>query len=126
MHFQPTETHTAWDNRIGPIATLAPGDEVTVGTLDASGGQLTEGSTTADVPGLDFGQVNPVTGPFRIEGAAPGDALVVEILDVSVGTWGWTANIPGFGLLAEDFPDPHLRRPGPDGRRRAGHPRPRR
>jgi acetamidase/formamidase len=109
MHFARTETHTAWDRAIAPIATVAPGDELTVETVDASGGQLTAGSAAADVPGLDFTRVNPVTGPFAIEGARPGDALVVEILEMSVGSWGWTASIPGFGLLAADFPDPHLR-----------------
>jgi acetamidase/formamidase len=109
MHIKRTETHTAWDRELGPIATLAPGDEVTVETVEASGGQLHAGSAASDVPGLDFGRVNPVTGPFAIEGARPGDALVIDILDVSVGSWGWTACIPGFGLLADDFPDPHLR-----------------
>jgi acetamidase/formamidase len=109
MHFARTETHTAWDRTIAPIATVAPGDELTVETIDASGGQLTAGSAAADVPGLDFTRVNPVTGPFAVEGARPGDALVVEILEMSVGSWGWTASIPGFGLLAEDFPEPHLR-----------------
>jgi acetamidase/formamidase len=109
MHVKRTETHTAWDRALDPIATVAPGDEITVETADASGGQLTAGSTAADVPGLDFTRVNPVTGPFAVEGARPGDALVVDILDVSVGSWGWTACIPGFGLLAEEFPDPHLR-----------------
>lgn len=109
MHFTRTETHTAWDRDLAPIATVAPGDEITVETAEASGGQLTAGSTAADVPGLDFGRVNPVTGPFAVEGARPGDALVIEILEVSVGSWGWTACIPGFGLLADDFPDAHLR-----------------
>jgi acetamidase/formamidase len=109
MHIKRTETHTAWDRTLTPIATVAPGDEITVETADASGGQLTAGSTAADVPGLDFARVNPVTGPFAVEGARPGDALVVDILDMEVGSWGWTACIPGFGLLAEDFPDPHLR-----------------
>jgi acetamidase/formamidase len=32
----------------------------------------------------------------------------VDILGVEVADWGWTANIPGFGLLADRFPDPHL------------------
>jgi acetamidase/formamidase len=109
MHFTRTATHTAWDRELPPIATIAPGDEITVETSESSDGQLTAGSTTADVPGLDFGRVNPVTGPFAVEGARPGDALVIEILEVSVGSWGWTASIPGFGLLADDFPDPHLR-----------------
>jgi formamidase len=109
MHFKRTETHAAWDRSLAPIAVIAPGDEITVETADASDGQLTAGSTAADVPGLDFTRVNPVTGPFAIEGARPGDALVIDILDVSVASWGWTAVIPGFGLLADDFPDPHLR-----------------
>jgi acetamidase/formamidase len=109
MHIQRTETHTAWDRELTPIAVLAPGDEITVETAEASGGQLTAGSVAADVAALDFGRVNPVTGPFRVEGARPGDALVIDILDMTVGDWGWTASIPGFGLLAADFPDPHLR-----------------
>jgi formamidase len=109
MHFERTETHAVWDRSLTPLATIAPGDEITVETADASDGQVTAGSVAADIPGLDFSRVNPVTGPFAIEGARPGDALVIDILDVSVGSWGWTANIPGFGLLAEDFPDPYLR-----------------
>ena len=109
MHFKRTETHTAWDRDLTPIATIAPGDEITVETADAGDGQLTADSVAADVPGLDFGRVNPVTGPFAVEGARPGDALVIDILEMSVGSWGWTACIPGFGLLTDDFPDPHLR-----------------
>jgi acetamidase/formamidase len=109
MHFERTRTHLGWDRTFRPIATLAPGDEVTVETQDASGGQLKSNSVAEDVANLDFDRVNPVTGPFRIEGAQPGDALVVEILDMSVDRWGWTANIPGFGLLTDEFPDPHLR-----------------
>ena len=47
--------------------------------------------------------------PIAIEGAEPGDALEIEILEVLPADWGWTAVIPGFGLLADDFPAPHLR-----------------
>src|SRR5690606_9239881 len=57
---------------------------------------------------IDFTKVNPVTGPIRIAGAEPGDALEVEILDFDESGWGWTALIPGFGLLADQFPDPYL------------------
>jgi acetamidase/formamidase len=109
MHIKRTEIHNTWDRDLPAVAVLAPGDEVTVETVEASGGQLHAGSTATDVATLDFGRVNPVTGPFRIEGARPGDALVIDVVDVSVGTWGWTACIPGFGLLADDFPDAHLR-----------------
>ncbi|WP_329124216.1 acetamidase/formamidase family protein [Streptomyces sp. NBC_01465] len=101
--------HHTWDRAIAPVTTLAPGDEATLQLLDAGGGQLTAESTAADLGKLDFGRLNPVTGPLYVKGAEPGDALVVDILDVEVGEWGWTACIPGFGLLADEFPDPHLR-----------------
>ena len=43
-----------------------------------------------------------------IDGAEPGDALEVTIEAFSPSGWGWTANIPGFGLLAEQFTEPAL------------------
>jgi acetamidase/formamidase len=62
----------------------------------------------ADVPGLDFAKVNPVTGPVLVDGAQPGDALKVTIQGFQPSGWGWTANIPGFGLLADQFTEPAL------------------
>ena len=44
-----------------------------------------------------------------VKGARPGDTLAVEILELRPRDWGWTAIIPGFGLLADEFPDPWLR-----------------
>ena len=43
-----------------------------------------------------------------MEGAQPGDALVVDIVSLKHKGWGWNAVIPGFGLLAEDFPEAYL------------------
>jgi acetamidase/formamidase len=43
-----------------------------------------------------------------VDGAEPGDALEVTVLEVETADWGWTAIIPGFGLLSDRFPDPHL------------------
>ena len=53
--------------------------------------------------------MNPVSGPVFVKGAKPGDTLAVEILELRPRDWGWTAIIPGFGLLADEFPDPWLR-----------------
>ncbi len=53
-------------------------------------------------------RVNPVTGPVFVEGAAPGDALKITFRKFIPSGSGWTANIPGFGLLADQFPDPAL------------------
>src|SRR5439155_903271 len=58
---------------------------------------------------LDFDRRYPLGGPVYVRGAEPGDALEVEILDLKPGAWGWSALLPGLGLLASDFPDPYVR-----------------
>lgn len=100
--------HFGWDNMFQPAQTVAPGSTIEFECLDSSGGQLTAGSTVADVETLDFGKINPVTGPIFVEGAEPGDALKITIESFKPSGFGWTANIPGFGLLADDFKDPAL------------------
>ena len=100
--------HFGWDNTFQPAQTVAPGPTIEFECLDSSGGQLTAGSTVADVETLDFGKINPVTGPIFVEGAEPGDALKITIESFKPSGFGWTANIPGFGLLADDFKDPAL------------------
>ncbi|MGD9511173.1 MAG: acetamidase/formamidase family protein [Geminicoccaceae bacterium] len=100
--------HLGWDNANPPALEVAPGDTVEFETVDSSGAQLSATSTLADLAALDFGKVNPVTGPVRVAGAEPGDALKVTILSFQPSGWGWTANIPGFGLLADQFAEPAL------------------
>jgi acetamidase/formamidase len=87
---------------------VAPGSTLEFECNDASGGQLTSGSALADIASLDFGRINPVTGPVYVDGAQPGDALKVTIREFVPSGFGWTANIPGFGLLADQFPEPAL------------------
>jgi acetamidase/formamidase len=101
-------THTVWDNAIDPVLEVDSGDTVELEVTDASGGQLDRDSTVADVAALDFSRVNPVTGPVFVKGARSGDVLEVEILSLRPRDWGWTAIIPGFGLLADEFPEPWL------------------
>lgn len=101
-------THFGWNNRFPPILEVEPGESVEFEVVDASGGQLNPRSTVEAVGRLDFTKVNPVTGPVFVEGARPGDVLVVELLEFGLKDWGWTAIIPGFGLLADSFTDPYL------------------
>jgi acetamidase/formamidase len=108
-HVGRDQWHLAWDRSIPPVLTVGSGDVVTFDALDASNGQLTATSTTADLSTLAFDQVDQVAGPIFVDGARPGDALQVELLSFEPADWGWTANIPGFGLLADEFPDAHLR-----------------
>jgi acetamidase/formamidase len=102
-------THTVWDNAIEPVIEVDPGETIEFEVTDASGGQLNRDSAVEDVAALDFSRVNPVTGPVFVKGAKPGDVLEVEIRSLRPRDWGWTAIIPGFGLLADEYPDPWLR-----------------
>jgi acetamidase/formamidase len=102
------QSHFGWDNANKPVAMVMPGETVEFHPLDSSGGQLTKASTVADIATLDFGKINPVAGPVYIDGAAPGDAIKVTLLEFTPSGWGWTANIPGFGLLADRFKEPAL------------------
>jgi len=102
------QSHLGWNNAITPVLSIAPGETIEFKTTDSSGGQLTQKSTAADIGTLDFTKVNPVSGPVFVDGAKPGDAIKVTLLDFTPSGWGWTACIPGFGLLADQFKEPAL------------------
>lgn len=100
--------HFGWDNALAPVRTVAPGETLFMECVDSSAGQFSPASTVADLAKLDFSRVNPVTGPIAVDGAQPGDVLKITLLDFEPSGWGWTALIPGFGLLADQFPEPDL------------------
>ena len=97
--------HLGWDNANLPVLEVAPGDSVQLELLDASRGLMQSDSDVATLAELKLEHANPLTGPVCIDGAEPGDTLVVQIDGFELSTWGWTAIIPGFGLLTDDFPD---------------------
>jgi acetamidase/formamidase len=102
------QCHIGWNNAFPPILSIAPGETITFDSRDSSDGQITSASKAADIANLDFSRINPVCGPVFIEGAQPGDAIRITIEEFAPSGFGWTANIPGFGLLADQFPDPAL------------------
>ncbi|MDP9371560.1 MAG: acetamidase/formamidase family protein [Chloroflexota bacterium] len=121
MHHLGTETvHTFWDNALPPRLTVAPGDTVVFQTLEASYGAVAREVARETPPDLAPELValiaadayperpvelrgHPLTGPVALAGAAPGDTLVVEIIEVRPNTWGWTAASP-IGLLSDEIP----------------------
>jgi acetamidase/formamidase len=106
---RPDAFEFGWDNSFEPALEIESGETVLLHVRDASNEQLDPGSTADDVATLDFARVNPVSGPVYVKGAEPGDTLAIELLEFTPPTWGWTAIIPGFGVLADEFPDPWLR-----------------
>ena len=101
--------HSAWDRDLEPALEVEDGELVELHVPDASRDQIGEAAVAADLASVDFDLMNPVAGPVFVRGARPGDVLEVEVLEVRTRAWGWTAIVPGFGLLADDFPAPWLR-----------------
>jgi len=69
--FEPTEFHRVFSDAIPPVLHIFPADTVRTWTVDAGG---------VDSKGVrrSLGG-NPETGPLYIEGAFPGDTLVVKL-----------------------------------------------
>jgi acetamidase/formamidase len=68
---------------------------------------MTKHSTSDLLAKLDSNKFYVLSGPVYVDGAKPGDALVVDVADIRVSDWGWTAVWPGYGLL-EEFTEPFL------------------
>jgi len=109
FHIKRSQLHLKWNNAQPPILTVDSGSTITYDLLDGGHNQLTEKSVLADMSKFDFSLVDPLFGPVFINGAVPGDVLKVEFLDLKPASYGWTAIFPGFGLLADEFPDPALK-----------------
>jgi formamidase len=100
--------HNRWHPDIPPVAEVAPGEDVRLETEEGLGGELTRESSHADAGRLNLGLGHPLAGPLHIAGAKPGDVLEVELVSYESADFGVTAVIPGFGFLADLFPEPYL------------------
>jgi len=94
-----------------PVAHLAPGDLLETNTLDAFGDAIQKpGDTLALVKGD-----NPLTGPFFIEGAVPGDTIAIDFVALEVNSpQGVGAFAPGFGALNSTNYTPMIQAPLPE------------
>jgi len=108
LQAEPHTGHNRWHPDIPPILRVDPGDRVALETRDALDGQVTAGSTAEAVGKVNLNVVHPLTGPVYINGAEPGDLLEIKILEVEPASFGFTVQIPGFGFLRDQFPDPFI------------------
>ncbi|KAL4890026.1 hypothetical protein BDV59DRAFT_101354 [Aspergillus ambiguus] len=108
-HIGREHSHLQWSKHNAPVLTVSSGETVTFDATDSSNGQVTPDSKASAILTFDTSLANPVFGPVFVKDARPGDVLKVEVVDLQIADWGWTAIIPGFGLLADEFPTPELR-----------------
>lgn len=94
-----------------PFASkVKSGEVVKIECVDWTGGQIGNNDSADDMKNIDLTKIHYLTGPFEVEGAEPGDVLVVEIQDVQPfqeQPWGFTGVFDkdnGGGFLDEIYP----------------------
>lgn len=125
----------AFDWEDEPLLRVQPGESFQIETWDASAGYFKtpeDKAIPARRPGFDRFPplVNPLGGPIFLEGAEPGDTLVITIEDILVGDYSWIAIGPKRGPFGESTRWPELssdyttkifrHTPGPSGSQRDG------
>lgn len=102
--------HNRWHPDIPMVATVKPGDDFIIETYDWTGGYIKNNDSADDVRDVDLSTVHFLSGPIAVEGAEPGDLLVVDLLDVGAkpeSMWGFNGFFSknnGGGFLTDHFP----------------------
>jgi len=102
--------HNRWHPDIPMVAWVKPGDDFIIETYDWTGGFIQNNDSANDVRDIDLTIVHFLSGPIGVEGAEPGDLLVVDLLDVGAkpeSQWGFNGFFSkknGGGFLTDHFP----------------------
>lgn len=108
QHHVGLETfHYKWSRSHKPALKIEPGDTVKFDINEVSSWQIKKDSTAEVLKTFDNSKLYPLSGPVFVDGAEPGDTLTVEVLDVKNGDYGWSAIVPGLGIL-EEFKEDYL------------------
>jgi acetamidase/formamidase len=81
------------------VGKVRPGTILELYTEDCFGGRV---QTVDDLPSrvCEFPYLNPVTGPFHVEGAEPGDTLALHFIRITPARdWAVSTTFPHFGAL---------------------------
>jgi acetamidase/formamidase len=115
VEFTPSNEQLTWTfGGAAPLRRVKPGTAMRLWTEDAFCGRL---RSTTDLAGasLNMPFVNPQTGPFYVEGAEPGDTLVLHFVELTPARgWGASATIPFFGGLTSTDRTATLQDPLPE------------
>ena len=92
-----------------PVDTIDSGAEVSLVVRGAFADvEDIRSVPTPFTPACDGHPLAPVSGPIRVNGAEPGDAVLVDLLKMDVHADGMTAILRDFGVLRQEFGDPKL------------------
>ncbi|MBB3085712.1 formamidase [Geodermatophilus sabuli] len=120
MRDQAVPGHNRWHPDVPVAAMVRPGQSIRVECREWTDGQIGNNDSANDVRDVDLTHAHMLSGPIGVEGAEPGDLLVVDILDLGPVPapqefgdapgqgWGYTgifAKVNGGGFLTDYFPD---------------------
>ncbi len=120
MRDQDAPGHNRWHPDIPIVAEVSPGDEFRVECREWTDAQIGNNDSANDVRDVDLDPCHMLSGPIGVQGAEPGDLLVVDILDLGPVQapqeygdapgqgWGYTGvfdRTNGGGFLTDYFPD---------------------
>src|SRR5919112_1582296 len=111
--------HNRWHPDIPPVVSVKPGDVFRADCREWFDGAINNDDSADDVRNAPLPGVHVLSGPFHVEGAEPGDLLIVDILEIDAVDqedegpfsgmgWGYTgvfAKSNGGGFLTDRFPD---------------------
>jgi len=115
LAYRPDPSEFAWTfGGARPVRTIKPGTMLEVWTEDAFGGKV-RGPDDLVSKVIQFPFVNPQTGPFEMEGAEPGDTLVLHFVSIEPSRdWAASTTIPFFGSLTGTHATAGLQEPLPE------------
>jgi formamidase len=120
MKDQEVPGHNRWHPDVPVAVMVKPEDEFRVECREWTDSQIGNNDSANDVRDVDLSRTHMLSGPIGVEGAEPGDLLVVDILDLGPVQapqeygdapgqgWGYTgvfARNNGGGFLTDYFPD---------------------
>ena len=109
--YENDQIHNRWHPDLPMVSTVKPGDDFIIECYDWTGGFIKNDESAADVRDIDLSIVHFLSGPIGVEGAQPGDLLVVDILDIGAfphNAWGFNGVFSqknGGGFLTEQYPE---------------------
>lgn len=108
---QPDPIVNRWHPDVPPVSSVEPGEKFRVECLDWTGNQVVNDDSANDIRDMRLDPNHHLSGPIEVEGASPGDLLVVDILDMGPfpdNEWGFTGIFDqenGGGFLTDEFPN---------------------
>jgi formamidase len=118
MFDQDVPGHNRWHPDIPIAAEVKPGEEFRVECREWTDGQIGNNDSANDIRDVSLDRCHVLSGPVGVQGAEPGDLLVIDILDLGPVPqesgpapgqgWGYTgifAKVNGGGFLTDYFPN---------------------